>query len=120
MSGVLIVVRWNKVRWRCREDYCERGSFTEAITQVPTRTRSTLRLRQQMAKAVGDAARSVAEVAQAHGVSWPTTHRAFIAHATTASTEPAPTAVLGIDETRRGKPRWERCTETGRWVRVDP
>jgi transposase len=115
-----IVVRWNKVRWRCREDHCERGSFTEAITQVPTRARSTLRLRVQMAKAVGDAARSVAEVAQAHGVSWPTAHRAFIAYAKTALTEPAPTAVLGIDETRRGKPRWERAAETGRWVRVDP
>src|SRR5437879_13706457 len=27
-----IVVRWNKVRWRYREDYCKLGSFTEAIT----------------------------------------------------------------------------------------
>jgi hypothetical protein len=34
--------------------------------------------------------------------------------------EPEPTRVLGIDETRRGKPRWEHCTETGRWVHVDP
>jgi len=34
--------------------------------------------------------------------------------------EPVPTPVLGIDETRRGKPRWERCAETGRWLRVDP
>jgi transposase len=59
-----IVVRWNKIRWRCREDYWERGSFTEVIAQVPARARSTLRLRQQMAKAVGDAARPVAEVAQ--------------------------------------------------------
>lgn len=57
-----IVVRWNKVRWRCREGYCERGSFTEAITQVRARARCTLRLRQQMAQAVGDAARSVTEV----------------------------------------------------------
>ncbi|AKN17737.1 hypothetical protein B586_15965 [Mycobacterium haemophilum DSM 44634] len=48
------------------------GSFTEAITQVPARARSTLRLRVQMAKVVGDAARSVAEVAAAHGVWWPT------------------------------------------------
>jgi transposase len=115
-----IVVRWNKVRWRCREDYCERGSFTEAIAEVPARARSTLGLRQQIAKAVGDAARSVAEVAQAHGGSWPTVHRAFIAHATTVLTEPAPTPVLGIDETRRGKPRWERCAETGRWMRGRP
>ncbi|MBV8347332.1 MAG: ISL3 family transposase [Mycolicibacterium sp.] len=115
-----IVVHWNKVRWRCREDYCERGSFTEAITQVPARARSTLRLRQQMAKAVGDAARSVAEVAQAHGVSWSTAHRAFVAYAEALLSEPAPTPVLGIDETRRGKPRWERCAQTGRWLRVDP
>jgi hypothetical protein len=28
--------------------------------------------------------------------------------------------VLGIDETRRGKPRWQRCVASGRWVRVDP
>jgi transposase len=116
----LIVVRWNKVRWRCREDYCQRGSFTEAIAEVGARARSTLRLRQQMAKAVGDAARSVTEVAQSHGVSWPTAHRAFVAHAMMVLTEPAPTPVLGIDETRRGKPRWQRCAETGRWVRVDP
>jgi transposase len=115
-----IIVRWNKVRWRCREDYCKLGSFTEAITQVRARARCTLRLRQQMAHAVGDAARSVAEVAQAHAVSWPTAHRAFVAHAEAVLTEPAPTPVLGIDETRRGKPRWQRCTETGRWARIDP
>ncbi|CKN42625.1 transposase%2C degenerate [Mycobacterium tuberculosis] len=34
--------------------------------------------------------------------------------------EPLPTPVLGVDQTRRGKPRWERCAKTGRWVRVDP
>ncbi|MXI80214.1 hypothetical protein GR254_07825 [Mycobacterium tuberculosis] len=32
-------------------------------------------------------------------------------------TEPLPTPVLGVDQTRRGKPRWERCAKTGRWVR---
>ncbi|EFD79076.1 transposase [Mycobacterium tuberculosis T85] len=35
------------------------GRSPEAITQVPARVRSTLRLRRQMAKAIGDAARSV-------------------------------------------------------------
>jgi hypothetical protein len=53
-------------------------------------------------------------------VSWPTAHRAFVAHAEALLAEPQPTPLLGIDETRRGKPRWQRCTETGRWVRVDP
>jgi hypothetical protein len=34
--------------------------------------------------------------------------------------EPQPTPVLGIDDTHRGKPRWERCAATGRRVRVEP
>ena len=82
--------------------------------------RTTGRLRTQLGAAVGDAARSVIEVAAAHGVSWPTAHRAFMAHAEKLLVEPAPTRVLGIDETRRGKPRWEYCGEAQRWVRVDP
>jgi len=115
-----IVLRWNKTRWRCREDYCGRGSFTEAIAQVPARARTTGRLRAQIGSAIGDAARSVVEVAAAHHVSWPTAHRAFIAHAERLLTEPEPIRVLGIDETRRGKPRWEYCKDSSRWVRVDP
>ena len=115
-----ILVRWNKTRWRCKEDYCPRDSFTEAIAEVPPRARTTRRLREQMGAAIGEAARSVAEVADAHGVSWPTAHRAFVTHAEHLLSEPAPTAVLGIDETRRGRPRWERHDVTGRWVRVDP
>ena len=115
-----IILRWNKTRWRCREDYCERGSFTESIAQVPARARTTGRLRTQIGAAIGEAARSVAEVAAAHGVSWPTAHRAFITHAEVELTEPQPTQVIGIDETRRGKPRWEHCAQTRRWVRVDP
>src|ERR1700677_5038636 len=99
-----ILLRWSKTRWRCREDYCERGSFTESIAQVPPRARTTGRLRTQIGAAIGEAARSVAEVAAAHGVSWPTAHRAFITHAEVELTEPQPTRVIGIDETRRGKP----------------
>jgi hypothetical protein len=53
-------------------------------------------------------------------VSWPTAHRAFVAHAEALLAEPDPVRVLGIDETRRGKPRWEQFAVTGRWVRVDP
>jgi transposase len=115
-----ITVRWTKTRWRCREDYCQRSSFTEAIAQIPARARTTTRLRTQIGAAIGDAGRAVAEVAAAHSVSWPTAHRAFVAHATTQMGEPEPVRVLGIDETRRGKPRWQRCAATGRWMRVDP
>src|SRR5882757_1164367 len=76
-----IIMRWNKTRWRCREDYCERGSFTESIEQDPARARTTGRLRTEIGAAIGDAARSVAEVATSYAVSWPTAHRAFVAHA---------------------------------------
>jgi transposase len=74
----------------------------------------------RMGTAIGDAGRAVSEVADAHKVSWPTAHRAFVAHAETLLAEPEPVAVLGLDETRRGKPRWVQCADTGRWVRVDP
>jgi transposase len=105
---------------RCRQDYCERSSFTEAIARVRARARTTRRLRTHIGAAIGDAARLVAEVAAGHGVSWPTAHRAFVAHAKTRLAGPEPIQVLGIDETRRGKPRWQRCAATGRWVRVNP
>ena len=35
------MVLWHKRRWRCQQDYCEHGSFTEAIAQIPPRARTT-------------------------------------------------------------------------------
>ncbi len=110
-----IIVHWNKTRWRCREDYCMRSSFTETIAQIPARARNTGRLRTPIGAAIGEAARSVAEVAASRSVSWPTAHRAFVAHADVVLGEPEPARVLGIDETRGGKPRWEYCAQTQRW-----
>ena len=115
-----IVLRWNKTRYRCRNDTCRRVSFTEAIGQVPPRRRTTTRLRHQIGCSIGDPARSVIEVADGAGVSWPTAHAAFVAHAEAVLGDPAPVAVLGIDETRRGKPRWSRDPASGRWLRTDP
>lgn len=97
---------WHKRRWRCHEPACSRKSFTEAIAEIPPRARTTGRLRRAIAAAVGDACRSVAEVADSFGVSWPTAHKAVVAAAEAAGGEPEPTAVLGIDETRRGRVRW--------------
>lgn len=123
-----LAVRWHKTRWRCREASCVRLSFTESITEVPAGARTTGRLRTAVGAAIGDAARSVAEVAASFGLSWPTAHAAFVEHADALLTTPAPTTVLGIDETRRGKPRWVRDDDpdrppgnaAGRWRRVDP
>lgn len=115
-----IRVVWHKVRWRCREGACARGSFTEQIAEVPAGQRTTGRLRRAIASAIGDAARSVAEVADAFKVTWPTAHKAFVEHAEAALSEPEPTSVLGIDETRRGKPRWVRDEAGTGWRRIDP
>jgi len=50
-----VLVSWRKVRWRCPEQACPRGSFTEAIAEVPAGARTTARLRRSIAHAVGDA-----------------------------------------------------------------
>ena len=115
-----IIVRWNKTRWRCREDYCERGSFTESIEQVPagrglpggcaprSARRSGMRPARWPRSPPSTGCRGRPRTAR----SSPTPRRCWA--------EPEPTRVLGIDETRRGKPRWTRCELTRRWVRVDP
>ena len=114
-----IAVVWRKRRWRCRVPACPLGSFTESVLEVPARARVTGRVRRAIGAAVGDANRAVSEVAEAFGVSWPTAHAAVIDAAAAALLEPEPTPVLGIDETRRGKPRWERGAVTGSWSRID-
>jgi hypothetical protein len=46
-------------------------------------------------------------------LSWPVVHAAFVDHATTVlPTSRKPVVALGIDETRRGKPRFAVNTET--------
>jgi transposase len=115
-----ISVVWHKTRWRCRESTCARGSFTEVIEEIPAGARTTGRLRRAIGAAIGDACRSVAEVGASFGVSWPTAHAAFVEHADALLPAPQPTTVLGIDETRRGKPRWVRDSDTEAWRRIDP
>ena len=44
-GDVAVMLRWNKTRYRCRNDTCTKVSFTEAIPQVPPRRRNTTRLR---------------------------------------------------------------------------
>ncbi len=108
-------VRWRKRQYRCREEACERKAFTESVTEIPARARLTGRLCRQAARQVASG-RSVSAVAAELGVSWPVAHRHYVSHADALLTEPV---VLGIDETRRGKPRWVRDTATGRWVRTE-
>jgi transposase len=105
---------WRKRRWRCQHTGCARSSFTESAPQIPARKRVTSRLRAAAGRAVAFGGRTVAQFGVDCGLSWPVVHAAFIDHATTAlPDEPHPVAGLGIDETRRGKPRFARNADTG-------
>lgn len=113
-----VQLRWHKRRWRCLERACARRTFTEQVDQVPAGMRTTTRLRCAMAEAVA-VGRCEAEVAEAHDVSWPTVHRAVVVAVAMLPAELEPTAVLGIDETRYGRPKWVRG-EAAKWRLSDP
>jgi transposase len=122
-GGGQVAVQWRKRRWRCRTVACARQSFTEQVAQVPAGMRTTTRLRTALAVAVEDG-RDQSEVAAAHGVSWPTVQRAVVTRGAVELVEPEPVRVLGMDETRFGRPRWlpDGHHDDGRirWSRTDP
>jgi transposase len=104
---------WRKRRWRCQESACRRSSFTESTPQVPSRKRVTRRLREAAGRAVV-LGRTVAQATREVSLSWPVVHAAFVDHATTMlAEEPETVVALGIDETRRGAPRFALNAETG-------
>ena len=123
VGGEFALVQWRKRRWRCRTLGCPRQTFTEQVDQVPAGMRTTTRLRAALAWAVEDG-RDQSEVAAAHGVSWPTVQRAVVALGVVELAAPVPVTVLGMDETRFGRPRWlpegEHPDGRVRWVRTDP
>ena len=77
----------------CRR--CRRGAGSRA------------RLREQAGAEVAERGITPAEAARHAGISWPVAHEAFAAAADPVLEQaPAPVAHLGIDEHRRGRPRW--------------
>lgn len=109
---------WRKRRWRCQALTCRRSSFTESIPQIPSRQRVTGRLRDAAGRAVV-LGRTVSQATRETGLSWPVVHAAFVERATAMlPEEPEPVVVLGIDETRRGTPRFAVDAETGKTEQV--
>jgi transposase len=107
---------WHKRRWRCREQACSRGSFTESLPAVPARARVTTRLKRDCGAGIAERFSCVLAGAAHYRVSWPVAHAAYVAHVAGQLAQQLPgVAVLGIDETRRGKPKWEQDPDTGRW-----
>jgi transposase len=103
-----------KRRWACENGECPRVTFTESLPQLPPRCKITRRLLEQAGCEVRDRGITPAEAARHAGISWPSAHQAFAAAADPVLDEPlAPVAHLGIDEHRRGRPRWMRDPGTG-------
>jgi hypothetical protein len=68
---------------------------------------------------VADGGRTVLQTSRAPGICWPTAQAALQLYAEQAlPDEPEPTATIGIDETRRGKPVWRQDAGTGTWELV--
>jgi len=108
---------WDKRRWRCKERLCPRASFTESLSAARARSRLTTRLRTELGYAIAEQGRVVSESAAHYGVDWSIVHAAFVEHIRAPLAAPLPPVkVLGIDETRRGKPIWAQGPDTKRWV----
>jgi transposase len=112
-----LAVRWHKVQYACRESACARKAFTEQIEEVPAGARVTGRLRRHVADRIGDGL--PVSVAGEGLLGWPAAHEAFVAAVTAQLPDPEPVQVLGIDETRRGKPRWTRAEDGEGWVKLE-
>jgi transposase len=107
-------------RFSCPEQLCARRTFIEVSEEVPLRARVMSRLRTVVCEAVVAAGRVVAEVANAHGLSWWTVQRTVNA-AADRLTDPDTVGVrrLGIDEHRYRQVRLFRDPEGG-WRRYEP
>jgi transposase len=112
-----LVVRWHKVQYACRESRCSRKAFTEQVPEVPAGARLTGRLRRSVAHQIGEGL--AVSVASLGLMSWPIAHAAFVKHADALLAEAEPVPVLGIDETRRGRPRWTQEADTSKWVKLE-
>ena len=112
-----VTVTWLKRRWKCGSGQCERGTFTEALPAVPPRCRLTRRLRELTGAEVAERGCTVAEAARWQHVSWPVAHAAFAGQADPVLAAPMGlVAHLGIDEHRRGRPRFAIDPDSGEYV----
>jgi transposase len=112
-----VTVAWCKRRWKCGSPECPRLTFTESLPAIGPRCRLTSRLRGLLGAEVAERGCTVAEASRWQHVSWPVTHAAFAERADPVLAQPpAPVAHLGIDEHRRGRPRWQVNEVSGEYV----
>jgi transposase len=110
-------VAWLKRRWKCGNQECGRKTFTGSLPRVPARCRLTERPRGLAGAEVAGRGCTVAGAARWQRTSWPVAHQAFARQADPVLGQPPSlVAHLGIDEHRRGRPRWRIDAETSEYV----
>ena len=120
--GGKIEVVWRKYRWYCQELECQRLSFFESTAQVPSRARSTGRLRDHLVDAVIRSGRAMSETAVGFAVSWWMV-RAAVNEAcllTLPDVDALRPRMLGIDEHRFRSVRYFKDPATKAWTRYEP
>ncbi|WP_425863802.1 hypothetical protein [Arthrobacter sp. TWP1-1] len=116
-----IEVLWRKYRWYCHELACERLSFFESTSQVPTRARSTGRLHDHLVDAVIRSGQALSETAAGFAVSWWMV-RAAVNEACLLKfpdVDAVRPRMLGIDEHRFRSVRYFKDPDTKAWQRFE-
>ena len=101
IAGVATVLVWAKRTFRCREQLCERGSWSETSPLIAGRASLTERARAEICRRVGADLDTVAEAARAFGVGWACAHQAVIDHGDSlieADNRIERTVAVGVDE----------------------
>jgi len=68
IAGIPVIVVWAKRTWRCAEELCERGSWSERCEQIAPRASLTERARREICRRVGEDLDPVAEIGQVSGL----------------------------------------------------
>lgn len=113
-GGTGLQLVWRKCRWYCDERSCTQKSFTESLPAIPARARITTRLRAWAGDLVVDGTTATVEAAgRLTGLAWATVMDAVRVQADTVlPADHDPVTTLGIDEVRRGRPKWRPTTPT--------
>lgn len=101
-SGRPVVLAWAKRIWRCPDEHCEMGTWSETTDAIRPRSSLTERARAEMCRRFGQDGDTVAGLARAFGVGWHTAMAAVRDYGEPLIEDPARTAgttALGLDET---------------------
>ena len=99
--GRPVTLVWSKRLWRCAEQQCPMGSWSQTHPEIAPRAVLTERARRWACEQVGRCKRSTAAVAAELGVGWSTAWSAVEAYGTPLVEDPARLAgvsAVGVDE----------------------